>query len=100
MALRIPDDSGWQDEFRLRPRIGRRPGPQTRSHKTQLLKRLARAGTALRRATRARGGTEQTAPLAPKLSRRAIVKARYVRTSPRSAKAAALHLAYIEREGV
>ena len=83
----------------FRPRMGKRPsrGSQggRRSFRGQLLARLSGAG--LRQASNADGaGARAHRPDA----RRVVIKAHVVRLTASGAKAAALHLRYIERDGV
>ncbi|MDP9148492.1 MAG: hypothetical protein M3O36_00910, partial [Myxococcota bacterium] len=81
----------------FRPRMGRggsRPSPDgARSFRNALLARI-------------RGGTRRGARSAARLhplqasARRVVVKAHLLRMGPTGAKAAALHVRYIERDGV
>lgn len=91
---------------RLRPEIGRRNGqipvekvPRFRS---ALLSRLGRqgltGGATSHRSHAIRRAADVRAPASK--SRRCIVKSRYVQMNDRGVKAARLHLAYIERDGV
>lgn len=91
----MPDD----DLPIFRPRFGlRRTRPDDRSLRSALLSRLPRAARRLRAATRRRASFAMrgTGPTA----RRVVVKARYVKLTPHGAAAAALHLRYIQRDGV
>ena len=79
------------------PRIGiRHPAASGRegSFRNTLLARLRRGAAAARRSPRGGAGARQAK------ARRVVVKAHVVRMSPSGAKAAALHLRYIERAGV
>ena len=81
----------------FRPRMGvrgSRPSPDgARSFRNAILARL-RGGT--------RRGARSPAPVHPlqARARRVVVKAHLQRTGPTAAKAAALHVRYIERDGV
>ncbi len=82
----------------FRPRMGRRQKPTTRlpspSFRSTLLSRLGRAA-------RARGARSRVAVARLGAdARRVVVKAHVVRMNASGAKAAALHLRYIERDGV
>lgn len=67
-----------------------------------LLARIARLGARSGRAPGRSPGTHSVRdiPRPPPLARRCIVKARFVPMTPRGVRAAALHLSYIERDGV
>ncbi len=81
----------------FRPRMGiRHPAASGRegSFRNTLLARLRRGAAAARRSPRGGAGARQAN------ARRVVVKAHVVRMSPSGAKAAALHLRYIERAGV
>jgi len=83
----------------FRPRFGlRRTRPDDRSLRSALLSRLPSAARRLRaaRAPRASFATRGGGPHA----RRVVVKARYVKMTAHGALAAAMHLAYIQRDGV
>jgi type IV secretory pathway VirD2 relaxase len=83
----------------FRPRIGKRPSngseARPRSFRGQLLARLA--GASARRPSKgdAAGARAHRAD-----ARRVVIKAHVVRLTANGAKAAALHLRYIERDGV
>ena len=83
----------------FRPRFGKRPGrgsqERPRTFRNQVLARLALVG-GRRRAAAGALRAEAHRPDA----RRVVVKARVVRLTASGAKAAALHLRYIERDGV
>jgi len=84
----------------FRPRIGKRSGRRsrgrTRSLRNELLSRIALHGGMRRPAAAGSLRAEAHRPDA----RRVVVKARIVRLTARGAKAAAMHLRYIERDGV
>lgn len=92
--------AGTDDLPRFRPKFGRAPRtPDNTSLRAAVLAgvgiRLWRQG---RRASTRRART--AAPQPGKASRRVVLKARIVKMNPYGAKAAALHLKYVEREGV
>lgn len=88
----------------FRPQFGRRKkstADRAPSFRAAMLAGVRlRSGGALGRARRAFARLRIAAPPPGALSRRAIVKASFVRLGPYGAKAAALHLAYIQRNGV
>ena len=89
----------------FRPKIGKgRGGARTGqgSFRNQLLAAIGRAGGAYRKATRPPRRSYSRIDVRPPRadSRRVLVKARYVKMTPSGAKAARLHLRYIERDGV
>ena len=89
----------------FRPRFGRGRGATGRAASTTLRNALVLtsayfAGRAVRRAVSgARRSRTDVRPPRPQ-SRRVVVKARFVKMTRSGAKAAALHLRYIERDGV
>ena len=89
----------------FRPRFGRGRGAAGRASSTTLRNALVLtsayfAGRAVRRAVSgARRSRTDVRPPRPQ-SRRVVVKARFVKMTRSGAKAAALHLRYIERDGV
>jgi Protein of unknown function (DUF3363) len=96
--------SGPPDDEILRPEMGRRVRPD-RDHVPSVYLRLAR--TAPRPA--GAGGRSRATPNQPgrvavrephPLSRRCVIKSRYVPTTAGGRKLAARHLAYLERDGV
>src|SRR6185437_4045847 len=92
----------------FRPRIGRRGKPKQERMPTtfrgQLLRALRRNGFGSMGAARAHQGRARRGTIAVRppsaRSRRCVIKARYVKVTPGSYKAAKVHLAYLEREGV
>src|SRR4051812_18029577 len=87
----------------FRPKMGGGPKPSSAGGIARFRNKVLASvrQKAPRRATGTRRPRSRVAvePSQPR-SRRVIVKARVVKMAGRSAKAAALHLAYIEREGV
>ena len=92
----------------FRPRIGRRAEPKQERMPTtfrgQLLAAFRRngfgsIGAARAHQGRARRGTVAVRPPSAR-GRRCVIKARYVKVTPGSFKAAKVHLAYLERAGV
>ena len=99
-------DGDGRDRPELRPRIGGRRGevPMERAPRLRsaLLARISRLGA---KSGHAPGRSRDVysvrdVPRPPPFSRRCIVKARFVKMTPQGARASALHLAYIERDGV
>jgi type IV secretory pathway VirD2 relaxase len=91
----MPDD----DLPIFRPRFGlRRIRPDDRSLRAALLSRLPRAARRLRAASARRASIATRG--SSRAMRRVVVKARYVKLTPHGAAAAALHLRYIQRDGV
>src|SRR5450432_3583756 len=99
-------DGAGSDRSSFRPRIGGRGGevPMERvpSLRNAVLARITRLGMKSSPAPgRSRGMSSVRDVPAPRaFSRRCVVKARFVPMNAYGARAAALHLAYIEREGV
>jgi type IV secretory pathway VirD2 relaxase len=102
----MTDDRPTSDLPLFNPRMGRRRGANEREAtlKVAVIRRLARmangwrpsGGGARSARTRARHDIQPALPL----SRRCVVKARYVPIRAGGAQAARQHLAYIERDGV
>ena len=101
-------DDPFERKDVFRPRMGRRGQPRQERIPTtfrgQVLSALRRngfgsLGVARAHQGRARRGTIAVRPPSAR-SRRCVIKARYVKVTPGSYKAAKLHLAYLEREGV
>src|ERR1700730_15890772 len=86
------------DEPVFRPRMGRRPRRDTEglSFRQFMLSRIGRAAQSVRR--KARSNIAVGRPGAD--ARRVVVKAHVVRLTAYGAKAAALHLRYIQRDGI
>jgi type IV secretory pathway VirD2 relaxase len=99
-------DGEGEERDKFRPRIGGRGGevPQERvpRFRNQLLARIARIGSAsVRASSRAKGTPSARDVRRPAAyARRCVVKARFVPMNAYGKRAAALHLAYVEREGV
>ncbi len=88
-------------ESDIRPKVGGRGG-QIREERVPTFRRqmLARLGK-LGRGSRNKGKVgPQKARAGSPLTRRCVIKARYVKMDARGLKAARLHLGYIERDGV
>ncbi|HEY0870992.1 MAG TPA: DUF3363 domain-containing protein [Acidothermaceae bacterium] len=104
----MSDDNTIERSDVFRPRIGRRTRPKPERMPTtflgQLRGALRRQGFGSTGAARARKGSKRRGTIAVRppnaRSRRCVIKARYVKVTPESYKAAKLHLAYLEREGV
>jgi type IV secretory pathway VirD2 relaxase len=100
MSSRLPGDRDKE----LRPRMGRRRGPdrdRLATFRVQLLRSVNKMGgpkSGAGGASSRRGRIAVRPPLAG--SRRCVVKARYVPMNGRGMRAAGLHLAYLERDGV
>ncbi|HVZ70959.1 MAG TPA: DUF3363 domain-containing protein [Polyangia bacterium] len=96
------DDLEREDPFR--PKMGRRKGPDRErvpNFRAQLARAIAKQGGPKRgpgRAISKRGHIAVRPPHA--LSRRCVIKARYVSMSGNGRKIAKAHLAYLERDGV
>jgi len=98
----VAESDDRDDEFR--PRIGRRRrGDRDRSQLfvAQMRRAIQNYGGGRRTSSAARSKRGQIAVRAPHAqSRRCVIKARYVRLNANGMKAARLHLAYLERDGV
>ena len=96
------ESDGRDDEFR--PRIGRRPrgeGDRSWLFVAQMRRAIQKYGGGRRASSSARPKKGQIAVRPPHAqSRRCVIKARYVRLNANGMKAARLHLAYLERDGV
>jgi type IV secretory pathway VirD2 relaxase len=101
----VSDGEGGKRED-LRPRIGGRGGevPQERvpRFRNRLLARIARIGGASGAASSRPRGTSSVrdVPRPGALARRCVIKARFVPMNAYGKRAAALHLSYVERDGV
>jgi type IV secretory pathway VirD2 relaxase len=101
----VSDGDGRERE-NLRPRIGGRGGevPQERvpRFRNALLARVARiGGVSARPSSRPRGtASARDIPRPGPFARRCVIKARYVPMNAYGKRAAALHLSYVERDGV
>src|SRR6185437_5897878 len=92
----------------FRPRMGRRAQLRQErlptTFRAQILSALRRNGFGSMGAVRAHQGRARRGTIAVRppsaRSRRCVIKARYVKVTPGSYKAARVHLAYLEREGV
>src|ERR1700727_1487161 len=91
---------GQDDSPRFRPKFGR----SARAREGTSLRNAVLVGLGVRWWRQGRRASAQRArtaiPQPGKLSRRVVVKARFVKMSNYGAKAAVLHLRYIERDGV
>jgi hypothetical protein len=93
-----------EEEDRLRPRMGRRRDAATErvpSFRAQIARAIAKQGGRKKgqgRAASKRGRIAVRAPHA--LSRRCVIKTKYVPTTGNGRKLAKAHLAYLERDGV
>jgi type IV secretory pathway VirD2 relaxase len=104
----MSDDSrGTSDLPWFNPRMGRRNGAareRAPTLKLAVIRRLARMASGWRSSSAGARSTQQRARHdirpAPPLSRRCVIKARYVPMRAGGIKAARQHLAYIERDGV
>jgi len=101
----VSDGEGGKRE-ELRPRIGGRGGevPQERvpRFRNRLLARIARiGGRSAAASSRPRGtSSARDVPRPGALARRCVIKARFVPMNAYGRRAAALHLSYVERDGV
>lgn len=95
-------EGGREEEFR--PRIGRRPRtnrervPTLRVQVLRALQKQGDIGSGGRATKHRRGGIAVPTPRAAR--RRCVLKGRYVPLNQHGIKAARLHLAYLERDGV
>jgi len=99
---RPPKDTDLDELLPFRPRLGggRQPRPREDSFRSAVY-RAARLTTATARATRHWNRRTRVDVRAPHpLARRVIVKAHVARMTPSGTRVAALHLRYIERDGV
>jgi hypothetical protein len=98
----VGESDGGDDDFR--PRIGRRPRvdrDRSRLFVAQMRRAIQKYGGGRRTSSPARAKKGQIAVRPPHAqSRRCVIKARYVRLNANGLKAARLHLAYLERDGV
>ncbi len=97
---------GADDDLPIfRPKLGKARNARDRarsgSFRNALLAAVRAYGGAYRKATTVRRRQVRILVRAPRAdARRVVVKARFVKMTPRGAKAAALHLRYIARDGV
>jgi hypothetical protein len=104
MASESNRGDGKEPEDPFRPRMGRHRRPdheRVPSFSAQMARLIAKRGGVKRgvgRAASKRGRVAVRAPHA--LSRRCVIKARYVATTRNGHKIAKAHLAYLERDGV
>jgi hypothetical protein len=104
MASDHPKGDPGEEGDRLRPRIGRRrdaASERVPTFRAQIARALAKQGGRKKGQGRAAAKRGRIAVRAPhELSRRCIIKARYVATAGNGRKLAKAHLAYLERDGV
>ena len=104
MGRRPTDRPGGEPDDLFRPRMGRRQSPErdrVPSFTAQMARLIAQRGgikTGVGRTASKRGRIAVRAPHA--LSRRCVIKARYVSMTGNGRKIAKAHLAYLERDGV
>lgn len=100
MSTREPGDR----EKEFRPRLGRKPAPDRErvpTFRVRVLRKMQRMGGPGSRGRVAKPRRGRIAVKPPHVaSRRCVVKGRYVPLNAHGMKAARLHLAYLERDGV